>query len=104
MDEQAFPITPMGDRIFVKRLENKKMAGMIHIPDQAKEKPLFGQVIACGPGVTDSDINDDAIVLYGKYAGFEINVLGTDYLLLREEEVLGVVGEEMAKQMLEQGV
>jgi chaperonin GroES len=92
-------IRPLQDRIIVKRIdEEEKTAGGIIIPDTAKEKPQEGKVIAVGKGkVSDDgktialDIKKGDKILFSKYAGSEVKVNGTEYLIMREEDVLGVV-------------
>ena len=92
-------IKPLYDRVLVKRLENEQMtAGGIIIPDTAQEKTQFGAVIATGEGklMTDGSIRPLKIkagdkILFGKYAGTEVNLGNEDFLMLREEELLGVV-------------
>ena len=92
-------IKPLGDRIVVKALEaqDKTKSGII-LPDTAKEKPQEGKVVAVGTGrlmddgsVKSLEVKNGDRVLYGKYAGTEVSVEGTDYLILREEDVLAVV-------------
>src|SRR4026208_574198 len=92
-------IRPLHDRVIVARIEEgeQKVGGII-IPDTAKEKPQQGKVIAVGKGriekdgrVTPLDVKADDTVLFGKYAGQEIKVDGNEYLIIREEEVLGVI-------------
>ena len=92
-------VRPLHDRILVRRLdEGETHIGGIIIPDSAKEKPQRGTVIAAGNG----KINDDGervtldvkagdLILFGKYAGQEIKIDGSEYLIIREEEVLGVI-------------
>ena len=90
---------PMHDRVMVKRVEaEEKTAGGVIIPDTAKEKPQQGKVIAVGKGrlekdgkVTPLDVKAGDTILFGKYAGQEIKIDGKDYLIMREEEVLGVI-------------
>ena len=90
---------PLQDRILVKRnTEEQKTKGGIIIPDSAKEKPVQGTVIAAGNGkvledgkVRPLDVKAGDTVLFGKYAGTEIKIDGEEQLILREEEVLGVV-------------
>ncbi len=92
-------VRPLQDRILVKRLEEEeKTKGGIIIPDTAKEKPVEGEVIAVGNGkVTDKgDIRPLAVkkgdrILFGKYSGTEIKIEGVEHLILREDEVLGVI-------------
>jgi len=92
-------IQPLHDRIVVKRKEEKQqMQGGLHIPDSAQEKPQEAQVIAVGKGkrlddgkVTPLDVKVGDRVLLGKYSGSDITVDGQEYLIVREDEVLGVV-------------
>jgi chaperonin GroES len=92
-------IRPLQDRLIVQREEeNNKTTGGIIIPDTAKEKPLRAKVIAVGNGkvledgkVRPLDIKAGDTILFSKYAGTEIKIDGVDHLILREEDVLGVV-------------
>ncbi len=92
-------VRPLHDRIIIERIdEGEQKVGGIIIPDTAKEKPMQGKVLAVGKGrvekdgkVTPLDVKAGDTVLFGKYAGQEIKIDGTDYLIIREEEVLGVV-------------
>jgi chaperonin GroES len=93
-------LKPLGDRIVVKQLdaEEKTKSGLI-LPDSAKEKPQEAKVVAIGPGkllddgtVKKLEVKNGDRVLYGKYSGSEVTVDGTDYLILREEDVLAIVG------------
>src|SRR5215510_7284595 len=87
-------VTPLHDRVIVKpAAAEEKTAGGIIIPDTAKEKPQRGTVIAAGPGKKDEPVtvkNGDT-VLYGKYAGTEIQIEGEDYLIMRESDILAIV-------------
>ena len=87
-------ITPLHDRVIVKPAPaEEKTAGGIIIPDNAKEKPQRGTVIAAGPGKKDEPMtvkNGDTI-LYGKYAGTEVSFEGEDYLIMRESDILAVI-------------
>jgi chaperonin GroES len=93
-------LRPMADRILVKRLaEETKTAGGILIPDNAKEKPAEGSVVAVGSGKVLNDGTVRALevkvgdkVLFGKYSGTEIKVGGEECLILKEEDVLGILG------------
>jgi len=93
-------ITPIKDNIVVKRLdEAEKKVGSIIIPDAAKEKPMTAKVIAVGSGRTLKDgkkvpleVKVGDTVLVGKYSGSEVKLDGTEYLILKEDEVLGIVG------------
>lgn len=92
-------IRPLNDRILVKRLaEVEKTKGGIIIPDSAKEKPAEGEVIAVGPGKLDDkgkrvapDLKKGDRVLFSKYGGTEVKLDGNDYLIMREDDILGVV-------------
>ena len=92
-------IRPLQDRIIVKRLEGEeKSKGGIIIPDTAKEKPQEGKVIAVGKGkVTEDgklqpmDVKTGDRVLFSKYAGTEVNIEGEEHLIIREDDVLGVL-------------
>jgi chaperonin GroES len=92
-------LRPMQDRIIVKRVdEETKTAGGIFIPDTAKEKPQQGEVVAVGKGkktedgkIIPMDVNVGDKVLFGKYSGTEIKLEGQDYLIMREDDILGVV-------------
>jgi chaperonin GroES len=89
-------ITPLHDRVLVRRMENNETAkeGII-IPDSAKEKPQEGEVIAIGPGRVEKghrtplDVAVGDRILFGKYTGSDITIDGQEYLILREEEILG---------------
>ena len=92
-------VRPLHDRVIIERIEEgeQKVGGII-IPDSAKEKPQQGKIIAAGKGrvekdgkVTPLDVKAGDTVLFGKYAGQEIKIDGNDYLIMREEEVLGVI-------------
>jgi chaperonin GroES len=94
----AVNITPLHDRILVRRLEEKETArGGIIIPDTAKEKPHEGEVIAVGAGKIERgrriplDVKVGDRILFGKYTGNDIDVDGQEYLILREEEILAKV-------------
>jgi chaperonin GroES len=93
-------LRPLHDRVIVKRLEEeRKSAGGIVIPDTAAEKPSMGEVVAVGPGKTDDNGKLVAIgvkagdkILFGKYSGQEFRMEGTDYLHMREDDIIGIVG------------
>src|SRR5579872_4957509 len=103
-------IRPLHDRMIIQRLdEGEERVGGIIVPDTAKEKPQQGTVIAVGTGkVRDDgtrqppDVKAGDRILFGKYSGQEIRVDGEDCLILREEDVLGIVGEGDAKQKQKQ--
>ena len=93
-------LKPLGDRIVAKQLESaeKTKSGLI-LPDSAKEKPQEAKVVAVGPGkqledceVKKLEVKTGDRILYGKYSGTEVTVEGADYLILREEDVLAIVG------------
>ena len=92
-------IRPLQDRIIVKRTEEEEMTkGGLIIPDTAKEKPQEGKVVAIGKGkvgedgkVLPLDVKAGDLVLFGKYAGTEIKVEGEEHLIMREDDLLGVV-------------
>lgn len=87
-------ITPLHDRVVVKPAPaEEKTAGGIIIPDTAKEKPQRGTVVAAGPGKKDEPtlVKVGDIVLYGKYAGTELQLEGGDYLIMRESDILAIV-------------
>ena len=95
----ATTFTPLHDRILVRRVEEgETVRGGIIIPDSAKEKPQEGTVIAAGKGKSNDegkvfplDVKAGDSVLFGKYAGTEIKIDGQEFLIMREEEVLGIV-------------
>ncbi len=92
-------IRPLQDRVIVKRIEEEeKTAGGIIIPDTAKEKPQEGEVVAVGKGkangdgeVTPLDVKVKDRVLFGKYAGSEITLDGEEHIIMREDDILGIV-------------
>ncbi|MFD1315536.1 co-chaperone GroES [Namhaeicola litoreus] len=87
-------ITPLSDRVIIKALEAEtKTASGIIIPDSAKEKPQQGIVVAVGKGTKDEPITVKVgdKVLYGKYAGTELKFDGTDYLIMRENEIFAII-------------
>jgi chaperonin GroES len=92
-------IRPLQDRVIVKRIEEEeKTKGGLIIPDTAKEKPQEGKVVAVGKGkanedgkITPLDVKVNDRVLFGKYAGTEINMDGEEHLIMREEDILGVI-------------
>ena len=87
-------VRPLHDRLLVKRIEEKEtVKGGIIIPDTAKEKPQEGEVIAVGNGTKLAlDVKAGDKILFGKYSGTEIKIDGQEYLILREDEVLAVIG------------
>jgi|TARA_B110000003_G_C16481647_1_gene469839 chaperonin GroES len=87
-------IKPLADRVLIQALEAEtKTASGIYIPDSAKEKPQKGTVIAVGPGTSDNPITVKVgdQVLYGKYSGTELNHEGTDYLMMKESDLMAIV-------------
>jgi chaperonin GroES len=95
----AINVHPLSDRILVKRLEEEEMKrGGIIIPDTAKEKPQQGEVMAVGPGRFDEngkripmEVKKGDRILMGKYSGTEVKIDGGEYVILREDDVLGVI-------------
>ncbi len=91
---------PLHDRVVVKRLEGEdKTKGGIIIPDTAKEKPQEGQIVAVGPGARDEtgklvplDVKAGDRILFGKWSGTEVKVDGQDLLIMKESDILGIVG------------
>jgi chaperonin GroES len=94
-------VKPLADRILVRRLEESETKrGGIIIPDTAKEKPQHAEVVAVGPGrVTDEgkrvalEVKKGDKILMGKYSGTEVKIDGTEYLIMREDDVLAIVAE-----------
>ena len=92
-------IRPLNDRILVKRLEEEtQTAGGIIIPDSAKEKPAEGEIVAVGPGKMNDagqraamDVQTGDRVLFSKYGGTDVKFDGQDYLIMREDDILGVL-------------
>jgi len=92
-------IRPLQDRVLVKRIqEEEKTKGGIIIPDTAKEKPQEGKVIAVGKGklnedgkVTPLDVKAGDRILFGKYSGTEVKIEGEEHLIMREEDILGIL-------------
>ncbi len=93
-------IRPLHDRVIVKRLDgDTKTAGGLFIPDTAKEKPVQGEIIAVGAGKRDKtgnihglDVKQGDRVLFSKYSGTEVKLDGSEHLIMREEDILAVVG------------
>jgi chaperonin GroES len=92
-------VRPLYDRVILKRIEvQEKLKGGIIIPDTAKEKPMEGKVIAVGAGKLDDDgkripleVKVGSRVLFGKYAGTEIKINDEEHVILREDEILGII-------------
>ncbi|MDE6445287.1 MAG: co-chaperone GroES [Alistipes sp.] len=87
-------VKPLSDRVLIQpNPAEEKTAGGLIIPDTAKEKPLAGKVVAVGPGTKDVQMEVKAgdQVLYGKYAGQEIRVDGTDYLIMKQNDILAII-------------
>jgi len=92
-------IQPLGDRVLVKPVEPKEVKkGGIIIPDTAKEKPMEGEIIAAGPGKTTEDgkrltmdVKAGDRILYGKYSGTEIKINDVEYLIMHQDDILGVL-------------
>jgi chaperonin GroES len=91
---------PLHDRIVVRRIEaEEKTAGGIIIPDTAKEKPQEGEIVAVGPGARDEsgkiaalDVKAGDRVLFGKWSGTEVRIDGQDLLIMKESDIMGIVG------------
>jgi chaperonin GroES len=89
-------LKPLGDRVIVKPSEEEKTAGGIYLPDTAKERPQWGEVVAVGPGRFEEgkriavDVKAGDKVIYSKYGGTEVKVDGVDYLILRESDILAI--------------
>jgi chaperonin GroES len=103
----ATKFTPLHDRILVRRVEEAETTrGGIIIPDSAKDKPQEGEVISAGKGkiseegkVRPLDVKEGDRILFGKYSGTEIKLDGEDFIIMREEEVLGIItGASKAKE------
>ena len=96
----AAKINPLHDRVVVQPLEEaEQMRGGLYIPDTAKEKPQQGKVVSIGPGKLSEqgerlapDVKEGDTVLYGKYSGTDVTVDGVEYLILRESDILAVLG------------
>jgi chaperonin GroES len=94
-------IKPLHDHILVERIEEDTKKGSIIIPDTAKEKPQQGKVIAAGEGRRDEkgnripmEVKKGDVILFGKYSGNEIKIDDIEYLIIREEDVLGIIEKE----------
>jgi chaperonin GroES len=102
----ATKFTPLHDRILVRRTEESEVTrGGILIPDSAKDKPQEGEVISAGKGKVNEDgkvfplaVKEGDRILFGKYAGTEIKLDGEEFVIMREEEVLGVISGAAAKK------
>jgi chaperonin GroES len=98
-------IRPLHDRVVIKRIEESEtMQGGLYIPDSAKEKPQRGEVVAVGNGkrtedgkVLPLDVKVGDQILFGKYSGSDIKLDGNEYLIMREDEILGVLSSNGAK-------
>lgn len=99
MAKAEIGVRPLHDRVLVRRMpEEMKTAGGIIIPDTAKEKPQRGEIVATGKGrlsedgkVTPLDVKVGDKVLFGKYAGTELKLNGNEYLMMKEEDILGIM-------------
>ena len=91
---------PLGDRVLVKRVEEEsKTKGGIIIPDTAKEKPQEGEVVSVGPGARDEtgkivplDVKEGDRILFGKWSGTEVKLNGEDLLIMKESDIMGIIG------------
>lgn len=92
-------VTPLQDRVLVQRVEEEtKTAGGIIIPDSHTEKPSRGKIISVGPGIRKEDgsfvalsIKANDLILFGKYAGTEVKIDGQDFLIMKEDDILGTI-------------
>ena len=99
-NKTAVNVEPLADRVVVLPLEDEEqMRGGLYIPDTAKEKPQSGEIVAVGPGKLseegvriEPDVKVGQTVLYGKYSGTEVTVESEDYLILRESDILAILG------------
>jgi chaperonin GroES len=97
---------PLHDRVVVKRVdEEQKTKGGIIIPDTAQEKPMQGEIVAVGPGGRDEtgkliplDVKAGDIVLFGKWSGTEVKIDGTEYLIMKESDIMGVLEGKTASK------
>jgi chaperonin GroES len=97
---------PLHDRVVVRRVEeDTKTKGGIIIPDTAQEKPMQGEVIAVGPGGRDEagklipiDVKPSDIILFGKWSGTEVKIDGTEYLIMKESDIMGVLEGKAASK------
>ena len=95
---------PLHDRVVVRRIEeDSKSKGGIIIPDTAKEKPIQGEIVGVGPGARDEagklqplDVKAGDLVLFGKWSGTEVTIEGTEYLIMKESDILGVLDKTSA--------
>jgi chaperonin GroES len=90
---------PLHDRVLVRRIEEDEKVGSIIIPDTAKEKPQQGEILAVGPGARNEDgkivpldVKKGDKILFGKWSGSEVKIDGEDLLIMKESDVLGIVG------------
>ncbi|MFH1282584.1 MAG: co-chaperone GroES [bacterium] len=96
-------LKPLGDRVVVKPIEQEEVKkGGIIIPDTAKEKPQEGEIVAVGKGKTNDDgklipleVKVGDRILYGKYSGTEVKIAGEDFLIMHQEDIMGVVEKEL---------
>jgi len=103
----ATKFTPLHDRILVRRVEEAETTrGGIILPDTAKEKPQEGEVVSAGKGkiseegkVRPLDVKEGDRILFGKYSGTEIKLDGEDFIIMREEEVLGIITGQSAGKL-----
>lgn len=93
-------LKPIADNVLVERLEAEEKKGGIIIPDSAKEKPKQGKVVAVGKGKTDKDgklislnVKKGDKVIFSSYAGTEVEIQGKEYVIMREEDILGIIEE-----------
>src|SRR5689334_12832989 len=105
LEDKDMKIRPLYDRLVVKRIEQQEqMQGGLYIPDTAKEKPQEGEVVAVGKGkrgddgkLIPLDVQAGDRILFGKYSGSDIKIDGEEYLIMREDEVLGILDSQPVK-------
>ena len=96
---------PLHDRVVLKRVEeDTKTKGGIIIPETAQEKPMQGEIIAVGPGARDEsgkvvalDVKKGDRILFGKWSGTEVKIDGTEYLIMKESDIMGIIGGKATK-------
>jgi chaperonin GroES len=97
-------IKPLHDRVVVRRIdEEERTPGGVIIPDTAKEKPMQGEVLACGPGARDEsgkrippDVKEGDTILFGKWSGTEVKIDGEELLIMKESDIMGIIEQGAA--------
>ena len=85
---------PLRDKLFVKRIDDDESEDIIIIPDSAKEKPVIGEILALGNYVYDEDLQVGDTILFSKYSGADVEIDEEEYLIISEDEILGVIEDE----------